>query len=315
MNAPHSWQQIIDSFSEPAGIVDAGQTLVAANSAFLSVFGLSRQQMLQWSYEAFVASLKADARSMLLVRGSATWRVTERRIEGDSGHMLLSLRPVVDGRDALLQTGAAMAEVMVHRLRSPLTGVRGFLEMIQESPEGAFHQMELNAMANGLAEVSNILDLLYDLAVPNPPSLTQVNYRHILNTVLERFNVFDRRRIFIRSEANRFFWIADPNYLSRIFYELLKNGLEHNREEPAQVHVLLRNRGFDVANAGPAITEDVRNRLFTPFFTTKARGLGLGLAVSRMYAKKMQAEINLTSNASVTGIVFTCEFQENQTLS
>jgi signal transduction histidine kinase len=305
-----SWQHILDGFSEPAGILDAGQHLQAANVPFLSLFGITRHQLRNWSHAAFVEALKADARSMLLHRNGSVWRVHERRVGTDTAFMLLVLRPVVDIRDALLHTGAAMAEVMVHRMRSPLTGVRGFLEIVQESPEGAAHQMELNAMANGLAEVTGILDHLYELAVPQPPVLVQVNYRQVLNTVLERFNVFDRRRVFVRSEASKFYWMADAAYLHRIFFELIKNALEHNREEPAQVHVLLSNRGFTVANAGAAIAEDIKAQLFTPFFTTKARGLGLGLAQSRMYARKMNADIVLAANATVTGIVFKCEFSE-----
>lgn len=303
-----SWQHILDGFEEAAAVIGPEHSLSAANDAFCLLFGISKKQFALWSHAAFLESLKLDDRSMTLTRNGTGYQIVERLIDPATKHQLLILRHHPNRQDEILQTGAQMAEVMVHRLRSPLTGVRGFLEMVQHAKETAGWQSELGAMNNGLQEVASILDHLYELAAPMQPALTQVNYRQVLNTVLERFNVFDRRRVVIVSDASRFYWIADSNFLSRIFYELIKNALEHDREEPARVQIMLLNNGFEISNAGIMMEKGVVDRLFMPFFTTKARGLGLGLAQSRIYARAMNADIFLKSNAAVGGIVFRMHF-------
>jgi len=53
--------------------------------------------------------------------------------------------------------------------------------------------------------------------------------------------------------------------------------------------------GIRIQDSGPGIPREIRNRLFEPLFTTKARGVGLGLAISKRLADLNQAEITVES--------------------
>jgi len=90
--------------------------------------------------------------------------------------------------------------------------------------------------------------------------------------------------------------MADASRLKRAFSELIENSLSFQpdggtltirtrRAEPAQVQSLAhlpRSRAFlqaEFLDAGPGIPADIKPRIFTPFFTSRARGLGLGLSI------------------------------------
>ena len=58
---------------------------------------------------------------------------------------------------------------------------------------------------------------------------------------------------------------------------------------PGHVHI-------DVVDAGPGIPPEVRDKLFTPFFTTKARGTGLGLATVRRIVEAHAGHVEILSS-------------------
>ena len=77
---------------------------------------------------------------------------------------------------------------------------------------------------------------------------------------------------------------VDPELLKIVFQNLFINAAQAMHGDGA-IHVSLRVDGSDVhvtvADTGPGIPDDVRQNLFKPFFTTKARGTGLGLSTAR----------------------------------
>jgi signal transduction histidine kinase len=81
---------------------------------------------------------------------------------------------------------------------------------------------------------------------------------------------------------------ADREHLLRVFTNLIKNALQAVPEgRRAQVDVVLSTENelaiAEVRDNGNGIPEEIRDRIFTPSFTTKSSGMGLGLAmVKRM---------------------------------
>jgi signal transduction histidine kinase len=67
---------------------------------------------------------------------------------------------------------------------------------------------------------------------------------------------------------------------------------------------LERRLGIRIQDNGPGIPKEIKNRLFEPLFTTKVRGVGLGLAISKRLADLNQAEIAVESQKG-EGSIFT----------
>jgi two-component system, LuxR family, sensor kinase FixL len=82
---------------------------------------------------------------------------------------------------------------------------------------------------------------------------------------------------------------ADVVQIQQVILNLLRNGVDAVRQAPAERRHLLLRVGltpdreirFEIIDQGEGVDEAVRPRLFTPFFTTKSAGMGMGLAISR----------------------------------
>ena len=90
---------------------------------------------------------------------------------------------------------------------------------------------------------------------------------------------------------------ADKHLIRQVVINLVRNAVQAIGEDSGQIEILSYVREDDhvvikVCNDGPAISEEVRQHIFVPFFTTKAYGSGIGLSVCK--------QIMTLSNGSIT---------------
>jgi signal transduction histidine kinase len=89
---------------------------------------------------------------------------------------------------------------------------------------------------------------------------------------------------------------ADAEMLKIVFQNLLVNGA-HAMGGHGRIHVQVKNVDASCqiafADQGPGIPEDVRERMFTPFFTTKAGGTGLGLPTAKRLIEAQNGDISI----------------------
>lgn len=107
---------------------------------------------------------------------------------------------------------------------------------------------------------------------------------------------------------------ADEGLVSQVVVNLLKNAREAVAAQPdARIDVRARidegeNIRIDVTDNGKAIPAAVTENIFTPFFTTKADGSGIGLSVSRRIMQLHNGSLRLTSNTD-RRVTFTLLFE------
>ena len=107
---------------------------------------------------------------------------------------------------------------------------------------------------------------------------------------------------------------ADEGLVSQVVVNLLKNAREAVAAQPdARIDVRARigegeNTRIDVPDTGKAIPAAVTENIFTPFFTTKADGSGIGLSVSRRIMQLHNGSLRLTSNTDHR-VTFTLLFE------
>ena len=98
--------------------------------------------------------------------------------------------------------------------------------------------------------------------------------------------------------------ITDQNLLSQVLINLIKNAQENFEEEAAPDHPMIRikvtveaNRiRIDIFNNGEPIPQELREQIFVPFFTTKEKGSGIGLSLSKQIILKLGGDIILRSS-------------------
>jgi signal transduction histidine kinase len=90
--------------------------------------------------------------------------------------------------------------------------------------------------------------------------------------------------------------LADPDLLKIVFVNLLANSAHAmNGQGIIRVAIGSRESSSEVtfSDSGPGVPEDVRARIFTPFFTTKSRGSGLGLPTAKRLVEAHHGTITL----------------------
>jgi signal transduction histidine kinase len=95
---------------------------------------------------------------------------------------------------------------------------------------------------------------------------------------------------------------ADEKLLSQVITNLLKNAFEalilgsvENPKITLKTEQLENSTQVNISNNGPEIPPEIREQIFTPFFTTKETGSGIGLSLSKQIMLKMNGDVLLNS--------------------
>ncbi len=206
-----------------------------------------------------------------------------------------------DKMAALGETAAGLA----HELRNSMTAVLGFGNLIKKLSEENPQLMQVaESISTEASATEQMLTRFLEFAQPTSFSLTEVD---ICSTARELIANFENlaaelniRLAFSYDSSSRV--MADKLALRQIISNLLSNAIEATPPE-SEVAVDIRPTGngtirVKVADGGPGIPDDLRNKVFNPFFTTKEDGTGLGLCTVKKFVDGMNGTISLSSSDS-----------------
>jgi nitrogen fixation/metabolism regulation signal transduction histidine kinase len=197
-----------------------------------------------------------------------------------------------------------MARQVAHEVKNPLTPMKlnvqyllkawedgrpDFPERIQRFKEAMLEQIEtLSAIASEFSSFAKLPEI----------SLQPLNLSQALKSVLDFYsnNEEEVKLIWNPESLNNAIVLADGDQLLRVFNNLFRNAIQAIPEgRMGEVHVQLLRLGpnavVEVRDNGMGIPEQNRERIFTPNFTTKGSGMGLGLAMAKTIIESMHGEI------------------------
>jgi two-component system sensor kinase FixL len=193
-----------------------------------------------------------------------------------------------------------MAAVIAHEVKNPLAGIRGAVQVIggrlpKESKDAAVAKEIINRI-DALDEL--IKDLLL-FARPAQPRPLPVDLGDLVRTTADLLTGDPSlRSVAIRVDGHAAPVMADPELLKIVFQNLLLNGAQAMQGH-GEIRVTLQTTDARCrvvfTDAGPGIAADVVEKIFMPFFTTKARGTGLGLATAKRIVEAHDGQIAITS--------------------
>ena len=138
------------------------------------------------------------------------------------------------------------------------------------------------------------------------PNFQKVELNGLIGNVLLVCSGFDTHKNIKVEEhiPDSIIAITDQNLLSQVLINLIKNAQENFEEEDAPDHPMIRikvtveaNRiRIDIFNNGEPIAQELREQIFVPFFTTKEKGSGIGLSLSKQIILKLGGDIILLSS-------------------
>jgi len=179
-----------------------------------------------------------------------------------------------------------MAAVIAHEVKNPLAGVRGAIQVIGgRLPAGSKDAAVVKEIVNRLDALNELMKDLLLFARPPQPRPTLVDVAALIRTTADLLSADPAfKGIAVEIEGAPPALAADAELLKIVFQNLLMNAAQAMQGRGA-VQVMLEPLDgvcrVTVRDSGPGIPADVRERIFTPFFTTKARGTGLGLPTAK----------------------------------
>jgi C4-dicarboxylate-specific signal transduction histidine kinase len=215
-------------------------------------------------------------------------------------------------RKEKLATLGQVSGSIAHELRNPLgvmTNALFYLSTVLEDapPKVREHLAKVRAQVR-LSE--SIINGLLSFTRSGPPSVEHVDAAQLIDEQLVRMvlpeTVTVQRDVPADIPALR----ADPVHVAQILMNLLTNavqaigtaGVLSIRARPVADRVRI-----EVSDSGPGIAAENRERIFEPLFTTKARGIGLGLSVSRTLAQANGGTLQVVPSASGSGATIALE--------
>lgn len=188
--------------------------------------------------------------------------------------------------EQLAALGQLVAEI-THEIKNPLVMIGGFARQLLRNARDEKSQTKLKIISDEVQRLENLILELREVYRPQNLSFESIN----INTLLAEVYSLSREdcassNITIRLETAQdpLLVSGDPGKLKQVFLNLVKNAMEA-MEKGGNLVIQSRLLGDQVEIAiidnGPGIEPEDRDKLFTPFFTTKHRGTGLGLSVSK----------------------------------
>lgn len=198
---------------------------------------------------------------------------------------LLSLRSSY--RSVQNQVWAGMAKETAHQLGTPVSSLEGWVEMLKEDSRNEKIAHELEKDVNRLRLVSDRFG-----KIGSTPQLEDVDLVHQINNMVDYMrkraagkivfavNDHGNKQVIAKISAPLFDWVIE---------NLLKNSLdamEGRGSITVDIHDDKKNVHIDITDTGKGISSQNIARVFKPGFTTKKRGWGLGLSLSRRIIKQ-----------------------------
>ena len=194
-----------------------------------------------------------------------------------------------------------LAASVAHDLRNPLTVVKGTAESLcRRSRTPAEVVAHTDVIRRNIDKADKTIESLIDLARPKTHAPSELAAATALDEVCELLRVEARRRgvrLRVRDHGGPHALLhVDRALLAQTLMNLVLNALQASSHD---TDVELRARRFRGAvvltteDRGKGLSQEVRSQLFTPFFTTKTNGTGLGLPSCRRIARELGGDLRL----------------------
>jgi PAS domain S-box-containing protein len=325
------WRSIIESAVDGIVVIDARGRIEAFNPSAERLFGYTEGDVVGHMVNVLMPSPYREEHDGYLARYLATGEqkiigigrdVTGLRRDGTTFPLHLSVGEItiegerkftgilhdLSGRvrieeqlreqTALARLGE-MAAVIAHEVKNPLAGVRGAIQVIgsrlpQDGKDAAMVH-EIIARIDALNELMKDLLLFARPPHPKPASVELASLVATTATLLRNDPTLRDVEVQIGGATPHI--VGDPDLLKIVFENLLVNGAQAMRGH-GTMHVSIEtndsNCRIAIHDSGPGIPPDVREKIFAPFFTTKARGSGLGLPTAKRLVEAHRGTIHVT---------------------
>lgn len=202
-----------------------------------------------------------------------------------------------------------LAASTAHEIRNPLTVIKGFIDILhkqntQSETEEYFPIIENEIL--GIEKVINEYLLFSKTEVPEKKLYSLIKILSELSSIIKNETKINNIKLFTYWDASLPKLYGDEVQLKHLLYNLLSNAIQ---AMPNGGNLTLRaentKEGVEIriSDTGMGMAKDTLRKIGTPFFTTKEKGTGLGIAVCRRIVERYDGKIYFDSNLGLGTVV------------
>jgi len=310
---------VLDSMSDGVIAVDSGGEITTFNRAAAQILGKSPEAVVGRKYrDEFGAGPKAGVAPRfreLKTDDGANVPVSERAAPiadasgGRRGTVYVfqdlseveALREEVRRKDRLAALGQ-MAATIAHEIRNPLGGIQGFAALLQRDvPEDDPRRRLVEKIISGTKSLDRVVNELLEYTRPLELKIERVDVATVIAGAIE-FLPSVPERVCVTNRAGAEVGVrADANKLKQVLLNVLLNAVQ-SVGDAGEIEVCVEadvgHVTIVVKDSGPGIASEHLDKIFMPFFTTREKGTGLGLAAA---AKIVESHGGCIEAASAVG--------------
>jgi signal transduction histidine kinase len=214
-------------------------------------------------------------------------------------------RAALAERDERLQM---MLAGIAHEVRNPLGGLELYAGLLRDALGAQPERLEeVGRIEREVGHLKTVVNEFLEFARRPAPRLEPVPIRKLFDDVRDLTQAPDGAEITVDAPAELTVR-ADAGQLRRVLLNLVRNAATAARRGHVRLSAR-RNQGrveVEVQDDGPGIPSELREKIFTPFFTTREKGTGLGLAFVREIVRDHGSDVDVR-DAPGGGSVFRFE--------
>lgn len=207
---------------------------------------------------------------------------------------------------------------MAHEIKNPLLSIGGSAHLLSKELSSPDQKKYLEIVVSEVNRINRMVDRMLDFTRIRQLCIKKTN----IHKILEEIIVLERAAL--EKKKGRFVQIYDPSLppidvdedqLKQVFLNLIQNAIYALPKEGGEIRLVTRiatdhmvklapnlsTRSImvEIGDTGAGIPEENLSKLFTPFFTTKPKGNGLGLPLSLKIIEDHQGKIKVLSEKNV----------------
>jgi signal transduction histidine kinase len=206
------------------------------------------------------------------------------------------------------ETMAALGSVVAgvaHEVRNPLFAISSMVDALSLRKDAELTPF-LDALHNEVVRLSTLMNELLEYGTPTAVTLQPRAIGEVVDEALRSCaaQAGERGVELVRSGADATVWMDDRR-LMRVFINVIQNAIQHAPPQSEVAVTVADDRDVVVAvrDRGPGFTDKDLPRVFTPFFSRRAGGFGLGLAICERIVGEHRGRIHATNHPDGGAVV------------
>jgi signal transduction histidine kinase len=195
-----------------------------------------------------------------------------------------------------------------------MAALHGYAQFLQNIDHDERGKAAADALLQEVRNLSEMITAFLNFARPQPLQVEDVNLDELINECTRELKpAFEERRVeLIIDITSGLQTRADPRMLRQVLLNLIRNAVEAIPDDANKRGVTVRGQTekdrvtMSIQDTGPGIATADLQRIFIPFFTTKATGHGVGLALAHRVITEHGGTLSV-ANAPEGGAIFTIQ--------